>query len=318
MEEFMKWEDRRRSSNVRRGPSVNNNRGGLGGGPVYRGGFGRSPVRIGGGCGSIFIILLLLLLSRGLFSFDSGSTYNDKNYNQNQYEQRQQPTQTSPNRGGAQSERERREDFLSVVLADTEDVWHEKFKEMGSTYSEPVMVPFTGSTRSACGVASSDMGPFYCPLDESIYIDAGFYDDLVNRFGGGGDFAFAYVLAHEVGHHVQNELGIIDQTNKLRQTLSKKDYNRVSVAQELQADYFAGLFAYYIEEKGYLEPGDIDEAMQAAAAIGDDRIQEMSGRNVNVDTFTHGSSAQRKEAFDLGYKYHDINHSMKWFDELGL
>lgn len=312
----MKWEDRRRSSNVRRGPSANRRGRGSLGGPSYRGGFGGSPIRVGGGCGSIIFIILILLLSRNLFSFNNGG--NSNNYNPNQYEQRQEEQYIDPNEQRGTSERDRREDFLSVVLADTEDVWNAKFDELSQNYNEPIMVPYTGSTRSACGVANSNMGPFYCPLDESIYIDASFYDDLVNRFGGGGDFALAYVLAHEVGHHVQNELGIIEQTNQLRQRLSKTDYNTVSVAQELQADYFAGLFTYYVEEKGYLEAGDIDEAMDAAAAIGDDRIQEMSGRNVNVDTFTHGSSAQRKEAFDLGYKYHDIDHSMKWFDDLGI
>lgn len=314
MEEFMKWEDRRRSSNVRRGPSINN-KGGSFGRSGYRGGFGGSPIRVGGGCGSIIFILLILLLSRGLFGFNNGA---NNTPNPNQYEQRQENQYNDSYNQSGTSELDKREDFLSVVLADTEDVWHAKFEELGKTYNEPIMVPYTGSTRSACGIANSNMGPFYCPLDESIYIDASFYDDLVNKFGGGGDFAFAYVLAHEVGHHVQSELGIIDQTSKLRQRLSETDYNKVSVAQELQADYFAGLFAYYIEEKGYLEQGDIDEAMNAAASIGDDRIQEMSGRNVNVDTFTHGSSAQRKEAFDLGYKYHDIDHSMKWFDDLGL
>ncbi len=312
----MKWEDRRRSSNVRRGPSANRRGRGSLGGPSYRGGFGGSPIRVGGGCGSIIFIILILLLSRNLFSFNNGG--NSNNYNPNQYEQRQEEQYIDPNEQRGTSERDRREDFLSVILADTEDVWNAKFDELSQNYNEPIMVPYTGSTRSACGVAKSNMGPFYCPIDESIYIDASFYDDLVNRFGGGGDFALAYVLAHEVGHHVQNELGIIEQTNQLRQRLSKTDYNKVSVAQELQADYFAGLFTYYVEEKEYLEAGDIDEAMNAAAAIGDDRIQEMSGRNINVDTFTHGSSAQRKEAFDLGYRYHDIDHSMKWFDELGI
>ncbi|WP_423775387.1 neutral zinc metallopeptidase [Anaerococcus tetradius] len=130
------------------------------------------------------------------------------------------------------------------------------------------------------------------------------------------DFALAYVLAHEVGHHVQNQLGIIKQTSELRKKLSVTDYNRVSVAQELKADYFAGPFAYYLKEKGYREAGDIEEAMNVASTIGDDRIQEMARRNVDVDSFTHGSSEQRKEAFELGFKYHDINHSMKFFDDL--
>ena len=235
------------------------------------------------------------------------------NTNQNQPQQKGQ-YQTEIN--NQSTGRARLEDFLAVVLKDTEDVWHQKFNEMDANYVEPTMVPYEGSTRSACGVAQSNMGPFYCPIDESIYIDVDFYNQLQSQFGAGGDFALAYVLAHEVGHHVQKQLGILDQTNKLRKTLSKKEYNKYSVAQELQADYFGGLFAYYVEERGYLDPGDIGEAMDAAASIGDDRIQEMSGRSVNVDTFTHGSSAQRKEAFDLGYKYHDIEHSMIFFDNI--
>ncbi|MBM0046469.1 neutral zinc metallopeptidase [Anaerococcus sp. mt242] len=306
----MKWEDRRRSSNVRRGPSMN--RGGFGGGgsrgPVFL------PMGRGrGGLGGIIFFFILMALMRGLLGI--GSNLGEEQ-TRNEPDQYQQQTQIEPRTNSQSNGRERLEDFLSVVLADTEDVWNAKFEEMNATYTEPTMVPFTGSTRSACGVAQSNMGPFYCPLDESIYIDADFYNQLVNQFGAEGDFALAYVLAHEVGHHVQNQLGILEQTNKLRQTLSTKEYNKYSVAQELQADYFGGLFAYYVQEKGYLEPGDIDEAMNAAAAIGDDKIQEMSGRNVNVDTFTHGSSAQRKEAFDLGYQNHDIEHSMVFFDRI--
>ncbi len=176
------------------------------------------------------------------------------------------------------------------------------------------MTLYQETTKAGCGIAQSRMGPFYCPVDETIYFDVSFYNDLKNNFGGGGDFALAYVLAHEVGHHVQNQLGIIKQTSQLREELSERDYNRVSVAQELQADYFSGLFAYYVKEKGYLDKGDIEEAMSSASAIGDDRIQEMSGRDVNVDSFTHGSSKQRQEAFELGYKYHNIDKSMSFFD----
>ena len=301
----MKWENRRRSSNVRRGSSYNK---GTRRGPNY--GYRRGiPIRVGGGLGSIIFILILLFFGRTLGGLSGGTTYNDggsSQYNNQNYNQ-----STNQDTG-----KDRLEDFLSVVLADTEDVWHAKFEEIGANYKEPIMVPFTGTTRSACGVAKKNMGPFYCPRDESIYIDVDFYNQLQSQFGAGGDFAFAYVLAHEVGHHVQNQLGVLDQTNKLRRTLSTTEYNKYSVAQELQADYFGGLFAYYVEEKGYLDPGDINEAMDAASAIGDDRIQEMAGREVNVDTFTHGSSAQRKEAFDLGYKYHDIDHSMVFFDRL--
>ena len=302
----MKWENRERSSNVRRGPSANRG-GGFGGNRGYRG-----PIFIPrggkGGLGGIIFFLILMFIFRGISGIGTGT-----NTNQNQPQQKGQ-YQTEIN--NQSTGRARLEDFLAVVLKDTEDVWHQKFNEMDANYVEPTMVPYEGSTRSACGVAQSNMGPFYCPIDESIYIDVDFYNQLQSQFGAGGDFALAYVLAHEVGHHVQKQLGILDQTNKLRKTLSKKEYNKYSVAQELQADYFGGLFAYYVEERGYLDPGDIGEAMDAAASIGDDRIQEMSGRSVNVDTFTHGSSAQRKEAFDLGYKYHDIEHSMVFFDNI--
>lgn len=278
----MKWRDRRRSSNVNRGS--------------------RAPVAVGGGLGGIIIMLLLYFLGVN----PSVITNQNQQINQNtQIEKRE-----------VSKERETLEDFLSVILADTEDVWHEKFKENNMTYEEAKLTLYQESTRTGCGIAQSRMGPFYCPVDKTVYFYVSFYNDLKNRFGGGGDFALAYVLAHEVGHHVQNQLGIIKQTSELRKKLSETDYNRVSVAQELQADYFAGLFAYYVREKGYLEAGDIEEAMNAASAIGDDRIQEMAGRNVDVDSFTHGSSEQRKEAFELGFKYHDINHSMKFFDDL--
>ncbi len=280
----MKWEDRRRSSNVNRGS--------------------KAPVAVGGGIGGIVIMLLLYFLGVN----PSVVTNENQQVNQN----------TQIESGEVSKEREKLEDFLSVILADTEDVWHEIFKEYGGTYHEAQMTLYQDTTKTGCGIAQSRMGPFYCPVDKTVYFDVSFYDDLKSRFGGGGDFALAYVLAHEIGHHVQNELGIIKQTNDLRQRLSETEYNKVSVAQELQADYFAGLFAYYVKEKGYLEEGDIEEAMNAASAIGDDRIQEMAGRDVDVDSFTHGSSAQRKEAFDLGFKYHDIDHSMKFFEDLNL
>ncbi|MCI5971730.1 MAG: zinc metallopeptidase [Anaerococcus sp.] len=280
----MKWEDRRRSSNVNRGS--------------------KAPIAVGGGIGGIVIMLLLYFLG-----VDPSVVTNDN-------QQVNQNTQIESSE--VSKERETLEDFLSVILADTEDVWHEKFEEKGGIYHEAQMTLYQDTTKTGCGIAQSRMGPFYCPVDKTVYFDVSFYDDLKSRFGGGGDFALAYVLAHEVGHHVQNELGIIKQTNDLRQRLSEKEYNKVSVAQELQADYFAGLFAYYVKEKGYLEEGDIEEAINAASAIGDDRIQEMAGRDVDVDSFTHGSSAQRKEAFDLGFKYHDIDHSMKFFEDLNI
>lgn len=280
----MKWEDRRRSSNVNRGS--------------------KAPLAVGGGIGGLVIMLILYFIG-----VDPSVVTNDN-------QQYQQNTQIESSQ--VSKERKTLEDFLSVILADTEDVWHEKFNEENASYKEPQMTLFQETTQTGCGIAQSRMGPFYCPKDQTIYFDVSFYNDLKTQFGSGGDFALAYVLAHEVGHHVQNQLGIIGQTSKLRQELSKTEYNKVSIAQELQADYFAGLFAYYVQEKGYLEEGDIEEAMNAASAIGDDRIQEMAGMDVDVDSFTHGSSAQRKEAFDLGFKYHDIDHSMKFFEDLNM
>ncbi len=277
----MKWKDRRRSSNVNRGQ--------------------KAPLAVGG-IGGLVLMLVLYFIGVDPSVVTNGNQQVSPN---SQIESQE-----------VSKERETLEDFLSVILADTEDVWHEKFKENNANYNEPQMTLYQDTTKTGCGVAQSRMGPFYCPVDQTIYFDVSFYNDLKKQFGGGGDFALAYVLAHEVGHHVQNELGIIKQTNELRQRLSETEYNRVSVAQELQADYFAGLFAYYVKEKGYLDEGDIDEAMASASAIGDDRIQEMAGMNVDVDSFTHGSSEQRKEAFELGYKHHDIDHSMKFFDDL--
>ena len=278
----MKWEDRRRSSNVKRGQ--------------------KAPALVGGGIGGLVLMLILYFIGVD----PDVITNNNQQVNQN----------TQIESTEISKERQTLEEFLSVILADTEDVWHEKFSEKNLSYNEPQMTLYQETTKSGCGVAQSRMGPFYCPVDQIIYFDVSFYNDLKQRFGGGGDFALAYVLAHEVGHHVQNELGIIKQTSQLRQSLSETEYNKVSVAQELQADYFAGLFAYYVQQKGYLEVGDIEEAMSAASAIGDDRIQEMAGMDVNVDSFTHGSSAQRQEAFELGYKYHDIDKSMIFFENL--
>lgn len=277
----MKWKNRRKSSNVNRGSGA--------------------PVVFGGGIGGLILVLVLYFLGA------DPSVINNQNIDQGQNSQYEEKI--------SEGQKEL-EDFLSVVLADTEDMWHEKFSEYNLTYNEPSMTLYTGSTKSACGIAQSGMGPFYCPLDQAVYIDVSFYDELKNTFGAGGDFAFAYVLAHEVGHHVQNELGILNQTQQLQKKLSEREYNKYSVAQELQADYFAGVYAYYSKEKGYLEAGDIEEAMRAASSIGDDKIQKMSGSNINPDKFTHGSSKDRKNAFDMGYKYHDIEHSMDFYKNL--
>jgi len=199
-------------------------------------------------------------------------------------------------------------EFVSVVLADTETVWNDIFLEYGEDYREPGMVLFTGSVQSGCGNATSATGPFYCSLDEKIYIDLVFFDELGDRFNAPGDFAMAYVIAHEVGHHVQNQLGILDDVHEIMRKSSQTKANELSVRLELQADYLAGVWAKYVAGYGYLEEGDIDEAMQAAQAVGDDRIQQSSQGYVNPDNFTHGTSEQRMRWFRLGYQYADLDH----------
>ena len=193
--------------------------------------------------------------------------------------------------------------FVSVVLADTEDVWRDIFGRYGQRYSDPTLVLFSGGVRSACGMGLAQMGPFYCPSDEKVYIDLDFYEELKNRFRVQGDFAQAYVLAHEVGHHVQKLLGIADQVEALRQRLGQAQANALQVRMELQADCFAGIWANHAEEtKNIIEPGDIEEALNAASAIGDDRIQKQTQGYVVPDAFTHGSSTQRVGWFTRGYE----------------
>jgi len=192
-------------------------------------------------------------------------------------------------------------DMISVVMADTEDVWNELFADMGRQYREPALVLFTGTTRSACGLGQAAMGPFYCPADQKAYIDLSFYDDMRNRFRAPGDFAQAYVIAHEVGHHVQNLLGISGEVHRRKQQLSKVDANRLSVRLELQADCLAGVWANRAERaRGILEAGDVEEALNAASAIGDDRLQKQSRGTVVPESFTHGTSAQRQRWFRAG------------------
>ena len=192
-------------------------------------------------------------------------------------------------------------EFVSVVLADTEDTWNELFARAGRRYEEPRLVLFRGATRSACGVGQAAMGPFYCPADRCVYIDLSFYDELRNRFRAPGDFAQAYVIAHEVGHHVQNLLGISDRVASLQRGAGQREANALSVALELQADCLAGVWAHHADRsRGVVEPGDVEEALNAAAAIGDDRIQRRTQGTVVPDSFTHGSSAQRVEWFRRG------------------
>ena len=192
-------------------------------------------------------------------------------------------------------------DFVSVVLADTEDTWGALFSQAGGRYEEPTLVLFTGAVESACGFAQAAMGPFYCPADRKVYIDLSFYSDLKTKMGAPGDFAQAYVIAHEVGHHVQNLLGLSDKVQSMRQRISQTDYNKLSVRLELQADCFAGLWANHADRTRHiLEQGDVEEALNAASMIGDDRLQQQSRGYVTPDSFTHGSSEQRVRWFRAG------------------
>jgi predicted metalloprotease len=294
----MKWRGRRASGNIvdRRGSGAGGGfsfgrrgggfGGGLGGGLGGGGGF-----RIGGGRGGILGIIVVVGLAL-LFGGDFlGGGGGDRS-----------PVSTGGGATGT-AEQEELKQFVAVVLADTEDVWHAVFQQEGRTYDEPRLVLFTGAVDSGCGYAQSAVGPFYCPADEQLYLDLDFFEELARRFGAGGDFAQAYVVAHEVGHHVQQELGILGQVDELRGRVGKTEANALSVRLELQADCFAGVFAYHADAtKGVLEPGDIAEAMTAAAAIGDDRLQQDATGTVRPDSFTHGTSAQRQRWFNAGYR----------------
>ena len=216
-----------------------------------------------------------------------------------------QSKELSPEEKAAEDERA---EFVRVVLAETEDVWNKLYSGQGNQYQEPTMVLFRDAVQSACGSASAAMGPFYCPGDQKVYIDLSFYQDLQTRFNAPGDFAMAYVIAHEVGHHIQNLNGISQKMSRLRQQVSETEYNRYSVMVELQADFLAGVWAHHAQKmKNILEPGDIEEALSAANAIGDDRLQKETQGYVVPDAFTHGSSAQRMYWFKKGYQTGDVN-----------
>ncbi len=206
--------------------------------------------------------------------------------------------------------------FASVVLADNEDVWNKLFTAEGRNYTEPTLVLFTRSARSACGSANSATGPFYCPADQDIYLDLSFFTELNERFGAAGDFANAYVIAHEVGHHVQYLLGTSAKVQEAMRQASQTEANRLSVALELQADFYAGVWAHYNQQmKQVMEAGDLEEALNAANAIGDDRLQKMGGGEVVPDAFTHGTSAQRMYWFKRGFDTGDLSKG-NTFNEL--
>ena len=274
----MRWEGGRRSSNIedRRGA--------------------RRPVVAGGGLG--FILLILVAMYFGV----------DPTFLLQQVEQ---PSATLPTGEGGQApgEHDPMADFVSVVLADTEDTWNGIFSSGGRRYVEPNLVLFTDQVRSACGFAQAAMGPFYCPADQKVYIDLGFYRDLREQLGAPGDFAQAYVIAHEVGHHVQNLLGISDQVHNAQQRSDERQANALSVKLELQADCLAGVWANQADRaRKILEGGDIEEGLNAASAIGDDRLQRQSAGTVTPDSFTHGSSEQRVRWFRRGLESGDLNH----------
>ena len=200
-------------------------------------------------------------------------------------------------------EQERLKEFASAVLADTEDVWSDQFRQMGRDYPEPTLVLFNGRVESACGLASAAVGPFYCPGDQKVYLDLSFFNEMAKRYESPGDFAQAYVIAHEIGHHVQNQLGIMEKVNSMRGRISEEEYNALSVRLELQADYLAGMWAHHAQKmRQILEPGDIEEALRAATAIGDDALQMQAQGYVVPDSFTHGSSEQRLKWFTRGFE----------------
>lgn len=252
---------------------------------------GMSAGKVGAGLGGIGLVLVIAL------TLLSGGNIGDVITNL-------MGSQTAPTTNEpyvSSTEEDELVDFVSVVLADTEDIWTTIFKEQGLTYKEPTLVLFTDSVQSACGVAGASVGPFYCPGDQKLYIDLSFYKELKTRFKAPGDFAMAYVVAHEVGHHVQTLLGTSQKVHALNGKVSEAEYNAATVKLELQADYFAGVFAHYQKQAGYLDIGDIDEALTAANAIGDDTLQMQARGYVVPESFTHGTSEQRKRWFKKGY-----------------
>jgi uncharacterized protein len=197
--------------------------------------------------------------------------------------------------------------FASVVLADTEDTWRELLPTMGRSYQDPSMVLFTGAARSACGTASSAVGPFYCPGDDKVYLDLSFFQEMAERLGAPGEFAQAYVIAHEIGHHVQNLLGLAEKVTRMQQHVSDRERNALSVRMELQADCFAGVWGYHAKQRNLIEPGDFEAGLRAAAAIGDDRLQKISQGHVQPESWTHGSSEQRMTWLRQGLQSGDPN-----------
>ncbi len=274
----MQWQGRRESDNV-------DDRRGITGGHVA----------IGGGVIGLIFIVVRFFLSGG-------------DVNQLQQDLQQQPPVYQKEMTDSRKAADDREAaFVRVVLADTEDVWTKLFGDMGRTYTDPTLVLYRDATTSGCGEASASSGPFYCPADQKVYIDLSFAQELRDRFHASGDFAMAYVVAHEVGHHVQNLLGVSAKMDRLRSQVGETAYNKYSVRLELQADFYAGLWAHYDQKlKNVIDEGDIASALSAAEAVGDDRLQEEATGAVNPDSFTHGTSAERMYWFKKGYESGDM------------
>ncbi|MFB2550681.1 KPN_02809 family neutral zinc metallopeptidase [Ensifer soli] len=295
----MEWKGRRQSDNVedRRGMPG----GGLRTNPFGRGGGFRIPGgggmrRAGGGLsfGTIIVLVVLYFILKAmgidlLQVMDGGGLSPTSGY-----EQSEGATTGSP-------QEEEMKAFMATVLAETEDTWNGIFQANGQTYEEPKLVLFRDGISSACGAASSATGPFYCPGDRKVYLDLGFFDELARKFNASGDFAQAYVLAHEVGHHVQNLIGVLPKFNQMRQSMSEAEANQMSVRVELQADCFAGIWGKYTEQKGLLSAGDLEEALNAASQIGDDTLQKRTQGYVVPESFNHGTSAQRSTWFKRGF-----------------
>ncbi len=320
----MRWRGRKESSNiedVRDGGSGgggfgrSNRRGGSGGGFRLPGGLGRGrsggrggPVRRagGGGFGTIIIIVILffVLKSCGINPLDMLTGGGGGSLVPKQQDQTARPTPMPQPRtdSGRTTSSDEMKQFVGVVLAETENVWHGIFQQEGREYPEPKLVLFSRSIRSACGQASSATGPFYCPGDSKVYLDTSFFQTLSRQFDASGDFANAYVIAHEVGHHVQNVIGVLPRFNQLRRSLSKAEANQMSIRVELQADCFAGIWAHFTDQKGLLEKGDLEEALNAATQIGDDAIQKRTQGYVVPESFNHGTSEQRKAWFYRGFE----------------
>ncbi len=274
----MRWQGMRKSDNVE-----------------DRRGIGGKQLAIGGGLGGLVIAILFMLLGG----------------NPDEVLQNLQPgpSETSAAAGRPLSEKDKTMgDFVSVILADTEDVWGEIFSQAGRTYEAPKLVLFSGQTSSGCGFASAASGPFYCPGDAKVYLDLDFFEEMQRRLGAPGDFALAYVIAHEVGHHVQNQLGVSEKVMAQQHRLSEVEFNKLMVRMELQADFLAGVWAHHAQRmKNILEEGDIEEGINAASSVGDDRIQKQSQGYIVPDAFTHGTSEQRVRWFTLGFRTGDIN-----------